>query len=311
MSHDSIGPKSGFSSTKAVHGAGARPRDGAVMTPIYQTSTYAQEALGNHKGFEYARTHNLTRFALEKNLAALESGKAHGFSFGSASRRRTRSCRCSRPATTSCAATTRTAARTGCSRRSGSATGSRSRSWTAPIPRASRRRSRLALAPRVARDADQSAHAARGHPRHRRARAQEEHHRRRGQHVHDPVLPAAARLGADVVMHSVTKYLERHSDMVGGALVTSDDGLAEQIRFLQNAAGAVPARWTASSACAARRRSRCVKQHEANARELAAILEKHPRVSRVFYPGLASHPQHEAREAPGFGLRRHDLVHPR
>lgn len=78
----SLGPKSGFS-TKAVHaGQSPDPMTGAVMTPIYQTSTYAQEALGENKGYEYARTHNATRFALERNLAALENG-AHGFCFGS------------------------------------------------------------------------------------------------------------------------------------------------------------------------------------------------------------------------------------
>ncbi len=82
MAGETPGTEAGFA-TKAVH-AGQEPdlATGAVMTPIYQTSTYAQESLGHHKGFEYARTHNLTRFALERNLAALEGGR-HGFSFGS------------------------------------------------------------------------------------------------------------------------------------------------------------------------------------------------------------------------------------
>jgi len=106
------------------------------------------------------------------------------------------------------------------------------------------------------------------------------------------------------VLHSVTKYLNGHSDLVGGALVTSDPGMAEQLRFLQNAAGAVPGPmdcWLAlrgTKTLAVR-----MKRHDENARELAAHLEGHAKVSRVFYPGLASHPQHELakRQQSGFG----------
>jgi cystathionine gamma-lyase len=119
-----------------------------------------------------------------------------------------------------------------------------------------------------------------------------------------PYFQRPLELGADVVMHSVTKYLNGHSDMVGGALVTSDDVLAEQLRFLQNAAGAVPGPMDCFL-CLRGTKTLAVRmrQHEANAMELAAVLEKHPRVTRVFYPGLASHPQHElARaQASGFG----------
>jgi cystathionine beta-lyase/cystathionine gamma-synthase len=105
-------------------------------------------------------------------------------------------------------------------------------------------------------------------------------------------------------MHSVTKYLNGHSDMVGGALVTSDDTLAEQLRFLQNAAGAVPGPmdcWLAlrgTKTLAVR-----MKRHEENARVLARFLEDHPGVSAVHYPGLESHPQHALarRQASGFG----------
>jgi cystathionine beta-lyase/cystathionine gamma-synthase len=111
-------------------------------------------------------------------------------------------------------------------------------------------------------------------------------------------------LGADVVLHSVTKYLNGHSDMVGGALVTDDESLAEPLRFLQNASGGVPGPmdcWLAlrgTKTLAVR-----MERHEANARELAAVLERHPAVSKVFYPGLASHPQHALarRQARGFG----------
>jgi cystathionine beta-lyase/cystathionine gamma-synthase len=119
-----------------------------------------------------------------------------------------------------------------------------------------------------------------------------------------PFFQQPLALGAHVAMHSVTKYLNGHSDMVGGALVTSDDELAEQVRFLQNAAGAVPGPmdcWLAlrgTKTLAVR-----MKRHEENARSLADMLARHPGVSKVFYPGLASHPQHELakRQASGFG----------
>jgi cystathionine beta-lyase/cystathionine gamma-synthase len=110
--------------------------------------------------------------------------------------------------------------------------------------------------------------------------------------------------GADVVLHSVTKYLNGHSDMVGGALVTSDEALAEQLRFLQNAAGAVPGPmdcWLAlrgTKTLAVR-----MKRHDENARALARFLAGHPAVTAVHYPGLESHPQHALakRQASGFG----------
>jgi cystathionine beta-lyase/cystathionine gamma-synthase len=119
-----------------------------------------------------------------------------------------------------------------------------------------------------------------------------------------PFFQRPLELGAAVVMHSVTKYLNGHSDMVGGALVTSDNALAERLRFLQNAAGAVPGPmdcWLAlrgTKTLALR-----MERHEQNARVLAEYLSKHSRVTRVLYPGLATHPQHELarRQASGFG----------
>jgi cystathionine beta-lyase/cystathionine gamma-synthase len=111
-------------------------------------------------------------------------------------------------------------------------------------------------------------------------------------------------LGADIVLHSVTKYLNGHSDMVGGALVMNDRELSEKIGFLQNAAGGVPGPmdcWLAlrgTKTLAVR-----MQRHEENARVLAAFLESHSAVSKVFYPGLTSHPQHALakRQASGFG----------
>ena len=119
-----------------------------------------------------------------------------------------------------------------------------------------------------------------------------------------PYFQRPLELGADVALHSVTKYLNGHSDMVGGALVVRDDGFAEQLRFLQNAAGMVPGPmdcWLAlrgTKTLALR-----MDRHEQNARSLARFLAGHPGVSAVHYPGLESHPQHELarRQATGFG----------
>src|SRR5206468_8058931 len=108
-----------------------------------------------------------------------------------------------------------------------------------------------------------------------------------------PYFQRPLSLGADAVMHSVTKYLNGHSDMIGGALVTSDEPLAESLRFLQNAAGAVPGPmdcWLAlrgTKTLAVR-----MKRHDENAMVLARFLAAHSKVSAVFYPGLESHPQH-------------------
>jgi cystathionine beta-lyase/cystathionine gamma-synthase len=119
-----------------------------------------------------------------------------------------------------------------------------------------------------------------------------------------PYFQRPLTLGADVVLHSVTKYLNGHSDMIGGALVTSDKAIAEQLGFLQNAAGGVPGPmdcWLAlrgTKTLAVR-----MQRHEENARVLAEFLSRHKRVTKVFYPGLESHPQHALakRQASGFG----------
>ena len=119
-----------------------------------------------------------------------------------------------------------------------------------------------------------------------------------------PYFQRPLELGADVVLHSVTKYLNGHSDMVGGALVLNDDGLAEQLRFLQNAAGAVPGPMDCFLALRGTKTLAVrMQRHEENARELARVLAANRNVSAVFYPGLESHPQHALarRQASGFG----------
>src|SRR5262249_1297843 len=119
-----------------------------------------------------------------------------------------------------------------------------------------------------------------------------------------PYFQRPLELGADVVFHSVTKYLNGHSDLIGGALVLNDDGLHEQLRFLQNAAGAVPGPMDCFL-CLRGTKTLAVRmqRHDEKAAGLAAFLAKHPRVSKVFYPGLPDHPQHALakRQASGFG----------
>jgi cystathionine gamma-lyase len=299
----SLTPDSGFS-TRAIHaGQEPDPTTGAVTTPIYQTSTYAQEALGQNKGFEYARTHNVTRFALERNLAALEGG-AHGFCFASG------------------LAATNTLIETlsagdhvvagndlygGTFRLFDKVFRRLGLDFTfipthdpELVERSFRPTTRMVFLETPTNPmlsltdiADVSA----------RARA-------RGIKVvvdntfMTPYFQRPLELGATAVLHSVTKYLNGHSDMVGGAVVTSDEELAASLRFLQNAAGAVPGPmdcWLAlrgTKTLAVR-----MQRHEENAGTLARSLVGRPGVSKVFYPGLESHPQHALakRQASGFG----------
>ena len=294
---------SGFS-TRAIHaGQEPDPATGAVIVPVYQTSTYAQEALGKHKGFEYARTHNATRFALERNLAALEGGR-HGFCFASG-----------------LAATT--ALMQALSSGDHVVAGSNLYGGTYRLFDRVLRRFGLEFSFVEVTDIKAIEAALRPNTRYvfvetptnpmmqltDLAAAAAVAHRGGAKLVVDntfmtPFFQRPLELGADVVLHSVTKYLNGHSDMVGGALVTRDDELAESLRFLQNAAGAVPGPmdcWLAlrgTKTLAVR-----MRQHERNAGTLARFLAARPGVSAVFYPGLESHPQHELakRQASGFG----------
>ncbi len=303
MGESGLRPESGFS-TRAIHaGQQPDPATGAVIVPIYQTSTSAQEALGKNKGYEYGRTHNATRAALEGNLASLESGK-HGFCFASG------------------LAATNTLLQT-LSTGDHVVAGNNLYGGTYRQFEKVLRRLGLQFTFVATDDPDRVARAFQASTRllfvetptnplmqltdlaavSKLARA-------RGiKTVVDntfmsPYCQSPLELGADVVMHSVTKYLNGHSDMIGGALVTSDEELAEQLRYLQNAIGAVPGPmdcWLAlrgTKTLAVR-----MRQHDANANNLARLLAAHRNVSKVFYPGLPSHPQHELakRQASGFG----------
>ena len=299
----SLGPGSGFS-TRSIHaGQEPDPATGAVTVPIYQTSTYAQEALGRNKGFEYARTHNATRSALEGCLASLEGGR-HGLCFASGL------------AALSTLMQTLSA---------GDHVVAGDNLYGGSYRLFERVYRRLGLAFTFVPSADLTAIEAAIRPETRMVfletptnpmmqltdiAAVAKMTRARGiatvvdNTFMTPYFQRPLELGADIVHHSVTKYLNGHSDMVGGALVTSDDARAESLRFLQNAAGAVPGPmdcWLALrglKTLAVR-----MRRHEENARELAAFLATHSGVSAVHYPGLDRHPQHDLarRQASGFG----------
>ena len=298
-----LGTKPGIS-TLAIHaGQEPDPTTGAVMTPIYQTSTYAQEALGKNKGFEYARTHNATRAALERNLAGLEGAK-HGLSFASGL-----------AATNALIQTLSAGDHVVCGqntyggtfrlfdkvwRRHGLDFTFVDATTTDGIVAAFTAKTKLLFIETPTNPLMQLTDIA----------AVSERARKKGivsvvdNTFMTPYFQRPLELGADVAFHSVTKYLNGHSDLIGGALLLNDDGLHDQLRFLQNAAGAVPGPMDCFLALRGTKTLAVrMQRHDENARELANMLADHPRVSKVFYPGLPSHPQHALakRQASGFG----------
>jgi cystathionine beta-lyase/cystathionine gamma-synthase len=290
--------------TKAVH-AGQRPDEssGAIMTPVYQTSTYVQTRLGEHKGFEYARTRNPTRDALERNVAALEGG-THGHAFASGL------------AATDAVLKLLTAGDHVVS--GANLYGGTHRIMTRVFEPLGLRFSfvdtrevdavEAALSPDtkmifVETPTNPMMHLADLSTLGALARS------RNVTLVVDntfatPYLQRPIEFGAAVVVHSTTKYLNGHSDMVGGALVTTRDDLAERFEFLQNASGAVPGPldcWLALRGI--KTLSVRMRQHEHSARAIATWLAGHPGVRQVHYPGLPEHPQHDlaCRQMSGFG----------
>ena len=303
MADSALDPGAGFS-TRAIHaGQEPDPTTGAVVVPIYQTSTYAQEGLGRHKGFEYARTHNATRFALERNLASLE-GARHGFCFASGLAATTTLLQALSAGDHVVAGdnlyggTYRLFDRV--LRRHGIEFSFVPSSDTEAVAAAFRPSTRMVFVETPTNPMMQLTDIA----------AVSARARGRGIRVvvdntfMSPYFQRPLELGAGVVLHSVTKYLNGHSDMLGGALVMNDDELAEQIRFLQNASGAVPGPMDCFLALRGTKTLAVrMQRHEENARELSRVLAAHPRVSATFYPGLESHPQHAlaCRQASGFG----------
>jgi cystathionine beta-lyase/cystathionine gamma-synthase len=293
----------GFS-TDAIHaGQIPDPTTGAVITPIYQTSTYAQYELGKSTGFEYGRTHNFTRQALEKNVATLERGK-YGIAFASGL-----------AATHALMSLVKAGDHIVISN---NVYGGTYRlyelnmknygldfSWvdtTNPnnIENAIRSNTKMIFVETPTNpmlnitDLKAVADIAR---------------KNNLISVCDntfmsPYFQNPLTFGIDIVLHSTTKYLNGHSDVIGGILVTSDEKIHERLRYIQNAAGGVPSPFDcwlvlrSTKTLAVR-----MKQHEANAIEFARFLEKSGFANKVIYPGLESHPQHELarKQMRGFG----------
>jgi cystathionine beta-lyase/cystathionine gamma-synthase len=290
--------------TRAVHaGQVPEPLSGAVMTPIYQTSTYIQEGIGKHKGYEYARTDNPTRQALERNVAALEGG-THGFAYGSGL-----------AALDAVLKVLKSGDHVVCGENLyGGSHRLMERIYTRfgltftyvdsrdirNLEKALRPETRMvycetptnpmmALTDLAAVGDLTQAHGY--------------------LFVVDntfatPIFQRPLEYGADAVLHSTTKYLNGHSDMVGGVLVTRRDDLAEQFGFIQNASGAVPGPMDCFLALRGTKTLPLrMRQHDANGRAIAKWLSERKDVQKVYYPGLPSHPQHELakRQMSGFG----------
>jgi cystathionine beta-lyase/cystathionine gamma-synthase len=291
-------------STIAIHaGQEPDPATGAVTVPIYQTSTYAQEGLGKHKGFEYARTQNPTRMALERNLAALEGGKAaYAFASGMAAINATM---------TLLAAGDHVVV-------SDNTYGGTFRLFDKVLKNFgleftyvdSRHPGRIEQALKPATRMVFVETPTNPVMSLTDIRAVSEITRPRAVRLvvdntfMSPYFQRPLDLGADIVIHSTTKYLNGHSDSVGGAVILNSDEDIRGLGFIQNSAGAILSpmdSWLVmrgTKTLAVR-----MRQHDENGRRVAQFLFEHPRVKEVFYPGLKSHPQHDLarRQMSGFG----------
>ena len=292
--------------TLAIHGGQSPdPTTGAVMPPIYATSTYAQSSPGEHQGFEYSRTHNPTRFAYERCVASLEGG-TRGFAFASGMaatstvmelldagshvvamddiyggtyrlfervRRRTAGLDFSFVDLTDLAAL------------EGAITPATRMLWIETPTNPMLKIVDIAAVTAIAK-------------KHKLIVVVDNT-------FASPMLQRPLELGADLVLHSATKYLNGHSDMVGGMVVVGDNAeLAEQMAFLQNSIGGVQGPFDSFLALRGLKTLPLrMKAHCANALALAQWLESQPAVEKVIYPGLTSHPQHElaTRQMNGYG----------
>jgi len=290
--------------TDAIHvGQEPDPTTGAVSVPIYQTSTYVQEEVGKHKGYDYARAGNPTRTALERNLAHLEGG-SHGLAFASGM-----------AAINAIMTLLKSGDHVVCSN---AVYGGVYRlfslvlvnfglefSWVdttcvESVERAIKKNTRMLYIetptnPTMAiSDLKEMSRLAKAH---------------KIPLVVDntfmsPYLQRPIELGADMVVHSTTKFLNGHSDSIGGAVVLTRQEDYDRLYFIQKSAGAILSPFDCwlvlrgVKTLAVR-----MEQHEKNGRAIAEFLEGHPKVQRVFYPGLKSHPQHELaqRQMKGFG----------
>jgi cystathionine beta-lyase/cystathionine gamma-synthase len=290
--------------TKAIHeGWKADPSTGAVNVPIYQTSTYLQEGLGKHKGFEYARTQNPTRLALEQNLAALEGGvSAHCFASGMAAidtvLKLLKAGDHVVVSDNTYGGTYRLFERV--LKNFGLEFSYVDTTEAANVENALREETRLIFVETptnpIMAVADLEGIGKLARDRGIRLAVDNT--------FMSPYFLRPIEFGASIVVHSTTKYLNGHSDSVGGVAITTRPEDAEQIGFLQNAVGAIISPFDSYlilrgiKTLAVR-----MKQHDENGRRVAVFLAEHPRVKKVYYPGLPQHPQHERakRQMSGFG----------
>ena len=283
-------------STRTIHGGQSHdPTTGAVMVPIYATSTYAQQSPGVHKGFEYARSQNPTRFAFERAVADLESGDA-GFAFASG---------------LAAIATVFELLDTGAhivatddiyggtfrllervrKRSAGFQVSFVDFTNLEEVEAAIRPETRLLWVETptnpLLRIVDLEAVAALARRKDLISVADNT--------FCSPYLQRPLELGIDIVVHSTTKYLNGHSDMVGGvAVVGNNKDLADRLKFLQNAVGAISGPFDSFLALRGLKTLALrMERHSSNGQKIAEWLESRPDVRRVIYPGLASHPQHE------------------
>jgi cystathionine gamma-lyase len=290
--------------TKAIHaGQSPDPTTGAIMTPVYLTSTYVQAGPGKHKGFEYSRTHNPTRNALQDCLAALEGAK-HGFAFASGL-----------AASDMLMHLLEQGDHVVCSddvyggtfrlfdkvfRRAGLTFSWVDMTDPANVQKALTDRTRFIWVETptnpMLKLADLAKIAEIARPRGIKTICDNT--------FMTPYFQRPLDLGIDIVTHSTTKYLNGHSDCVGGFVCTSDAGLAERMAFHQNAVGGVSSPMDSFLVLRGVKTLHVrMQRHAENAQRIAEFLEQHPRVEGVIYPGLPSHPQHELarRQMSGFG----------
>ena len=280
--------------TKAIHaGIEPDPTTGAIMTPIYQTSTYVQESPGKHKGYEYSRTHNPTRTALQNALAALENG-THGICFASGLAATDAVLKLFRPGDEIIATNDiyggsyrimkkifeafglvfHFVDMSDISNIESAITNKTKLVWietpTNPLLKLIDIEAvcNLCKEKKILTAVDNT--------------------------FASPYLQNPLDLGANIVMHSVTKYLGGHSDTVMGALVTSNDDLARQLAFIQNASGAVPGPQDCFLVLRGIKTLHIrMQRHCENAMKVALWLDNHPKIGKVYYPGLLSHTGHE------------------
>lgn len=296
--------------TLAIHaGQEPDPSTGAIMTPIYQTSTYVQPALGVHKGYEYSRTKNPTRSAYENCVAALETGEdglGFGLAFGSGCAAASTIMHLLQPGDHVVS--------------SDDLYGGTFRLFD-KVFAAGGKGHQFSFVDMT----DLKAYQSSFKPNTKLVwietptnpmlkivdlEATISFAKSKGAIVvvdntfMSPYFQRPFKFGADIVLHSATKYLNGHSDVVGGVIVAKDKALADRLYFLQNSIGAIPGPMDSWLAMRGLKTLHVrMDRHQENAQKIAELLEKHPEVSKVIYPGLASHPQHKIAKAQmeGFG----------